>query len=126
MDQSSGGDEKSRKMRGQNLVPFLAHLEKVRPEIEAGWPIKAVYQRYEATLDMSYIQFTRYVNRYIKQNATAPKAKAPVMEQAAPPSKSVQPSSVTQTPAESPSTHVKPGFKQFVPGPKDPDPKELW
>ncbi len=126
MDQSSGGDEKSRKMRGQNLVPFLAHLEKVRPEIEAGWPIKAVYQRYEATLDMSYIQFTRYVNRYIKQNATAPKAKAPTLEQVTPPSKGTPPISVTPTQTESPSSSGKPGFKQFVPGPKDPDPKELW
>lgn len=121
MDPSSGRDEKNRKMRGQNLVPFLAHLEKVRPEIEAGWPIKAVYQRYEATLDMSYIQFTRYVNRYIKQNATAPKAKTPVMEQVAP----VQPS-ITPTPAVYPPISAKPGFKQFVPGPKDPDPKDLW
>jgi len=126
MDQSSGGDAKNRKMRGQNLVPFLAHLEKVRPEIEAGWPIKAVYQRYEATLDMSYIQFTRYVNRYIKQNASIPKAKAPVVKQVAPPSEPVQSPPVTSASTESPSKSVKPGFKQFVPGPKDPDPKELW
>ena len=110
---------KASKIRGQNLVPFLAHLEKIRAEHEAGWPVKAIYNRYASELDMSYIQFTRYVNRYIRKTQK-PLPEAPVKSNAS------KPPIVPEENTLQASPQKESGFKQFVPGPKNPDPSELW
>jgi hypothetical protein len=121
MDKTTEVGRSSRKIKGQNLVPFLAYLEKIRPEIEAGWPIKGVYNRYADALDMSYNQFVRYVNRYIKEKPAASSGVS------APKSKTERPPHPASTIHKAP-TPDKPtsGFKQFIPGPIDPDPKDLW
>lgn len=120
MDKTTQEPGEARKLRGQNRVAFLAHLPKIRPEIiEEGWPLKGVYNRYAETLDMSYNQFVRYVNRYIlqkdapNQGMSVPQT---IVKEKAPPEPPVQKA------PEKPTS----GFKQFVPGPTDPDPKELW
>lgn len=123
MDKTTQEPGEARKLRGQNRVAFLAHLPKIRPEIEAGWPLKGVYNRYADTLDMSYNQFVRYVNRYVLQKdgslqgMTVPQAT--VKESAPPPEPPVQ---------KAPAKSEKPtsGFKQFIPGPTDPNPDDLW
>jgi Family of unknown function (DUF5338) len=114
MSKNDTVDGKAAKIRGQNLVPFLAHLEKIRTEHAAGWPVKAIYNRYAETLDMSYIQFNRYVNRYIRD----------VKPSESKPQRSSEGTAPQPVPTDAPRKEG--GFKQFVPGPKDPDPKELW
>ncbi len=63
----------SKKHRGAGRVPFLAHLQSIRSMVEAGWPLSAVYEKHQDVLEISYIQFTRYVGRYIPKtsNTTA-------------------------------------------------------
>lgn len=56
---------RTKKYRGSGRVPFLANLETFKQEINQGWPIRAVYDRYAEKLDISYAQFSRYVKKYI-------------------------------------------------------------
>lgn len=46
-------------MKGVGRVAFIAHLAEITAELDAGWPIKAVYKNRKDRLGMSYTQFTR-------------------------------------------------------------------
>ncbi len=48
-----------RHMKGVGRVAFVAHLAEITAELDAGWPIKAVYENRKERLGMSYAQFTR-------------------------------------------------------------------
>jgi hypothetical protein len=62
----SGGVRAEAPVKGAGRVSFLAHKDHVRAEVEAGWPLKTIWQRLETSLDgMSYSQFCRYANRYL-------------------------------------------------------------
>lgn len=126
MDKIPETEKKAQKMRGENLVPFLAHLEKVRAEVEQGWPIKSIYNRYAETLDMSYPQFSRYVKRYIGnrsvQAATVPSSPEKQITPPLPASTPAQKKQETDKISKQPSS----AFKGFIPGPKEPDPADLW
>ncbi|MBV8094549.1 MAG: hypothetical protein JO110_15255 [Acetobacteraceae bacterium] len=53
-------------MKGVARVAFLAHRDEIQVELDAGWPIKAVYERRAEKLGMSYQQFHRYVTAIIR------------------------------------------------------------
>ena len=53
-------------------VVFLAHLDEIKAEIDAGWPIKAAFLKRADRLAMSYAQFARYVDAIIKGNTRGP------------------------------------------------------
>jgi hypothetical protein len=114
---SDNSPEKTSKIRGENLVPFLAHLSEIQAECLAGWPIKSIYNRRAQVLDMSYTQFTRYVNQYIPEKPQKRKTASAVKAE-----KDPFPT-IEKLPAEE---KKEAGFKQFIPGPKDPNPKDLW
>lgn len=48
-------------------IRFYAALDKIQKDIDAGFPITAVHDRHD--LGMSYSQFTRYVQRFVKPDA---------------------------------------------------------
>ena len=52
---------------GAGRVAFLAHLETIRKEVEAGWTMQAVYDTHGPKLGITYSQFTRYVARFVKE-----------------------------------------------------------
>jgi hypothetical protein len=54
-------------MKGVGRVAFIAHLETITTQLDAGWPIKAVYERHATALNMSYAQFARYVDQIIRR-----------------------------------------------------------
>lgn len=58
------------RMKGVGRVAFIAHLETITTELDAGWPIKAVYERHAAELSMSYAQFARYVDQIVRRGRT--------------------------------------------------------
>lgn len=62
----------SKRMKGMGRVVFLAHLDEIKAEIDAGWPIKAAFQKRADRLAMSYAQFARYVDTLIKGNPRGP------------------------------------------------------
>src|SRR5215831_2027053 len=55
-----------RRMKGVGRVAFIAHLAEITAELDAGWPIKAVYENRKERLGMSYAQFTRYVDQIVR------------------------------------------------------------
>lgn len=58
-------------------VVFLAHLDEIKAEIDAGWPIKAAFLKRADRLAMSYAQFARYVDTIIRGNAHGPLGLSP-------------------------------------------------
>lgn len=71
--------EAPKRMKGVGRVAFLAHRIEIAAELEAGWPIKAIYQRRADKLGMSYQQFARYVDAFMraeKRSATPETAAA--------------------------------------------------
>ncbi len=56
-------------MKGIGRVTFIAHLAEITAEIDAGWPLKAVYENRRGSLGISYVQFSRYVDRIIGRSA---------------------------------------------------------
>jgi hypothetical protein len=69
-----------RRMKGVGRVAFIAHLAEITEELDAGWPIKAVYENLEERLGMSYAQFTRYVDQIVRRGrrTQVPPCPAPV------------------------------------------------
>jgi hypothetical protein len=56
-----------KRMKGVGRVAFMARLDDITADLEAGWPIKAVYQKCSDKIGMSYAQFARYVDRIVRQ-----------------------------------------------------------
>lgn len=52
---------------GLGRVAFKAHLETIRKEVEAAYPLTTIYSRHKDKLGITYSQFRRHVNRYILQ-----------------------------------------------------------
>src|SRR5690349_4855046 len=77
-----------KKHRGSGRVPFLANLEAIKNEVDQGWPLSATYEKFKEKLDISYIQFTRYVRKYIQASTITRKKQG------------------TETPAESANTEI--------------------
>ncbi len=67
MDQTpgKGNDIPVKRYKGEGRVSFLANLDSIRNEVEAGWPLQAVYDRHKDRLNIQYMQFHRYVRKYI-------------------------------------------------------------
>jgi Family of unknown function (DUF5338) len=66
-----------KRMRGIGRVTFLAHLAEITAELDAGWPLKVVYENRSGRLGISYTQFTRYVDRIVRRGArTAAQARS--------------------------------------------------
>ena len=61
-----GESPPEKRMKGVARVAFLAHRTEIQVELDAGWPIKAVYDRRAEKLGMSYQQFHRYVTAIIR------------------------------------------------------------
>lgn len=50
------------------ITAFLAHRETIAAELAKGWPMSVVHKRYAQHLnDVSYVQFTRYVRRFVRR-----------------------------------------------------------
>jgi hypothetical protein len=58
-------------VKGIGRVAFIANLDEITAELDAGWPIKAVYDKRADRLGLSYVQFTRYVDQIVRRNRRA-------------------------------------------------------
>jgi hypothetical protein len=125
MDQTK--DEKKAENRlawGRGRMAFIAQQDRIARMIAEGWPQTMIYKELEPHLNgLSYSQFSVHIRKNIlktqKVGASQPEPRAAAT--AVP---------VPDTPLKSSALESasikKAGFKSFVPGPKDPDPKELW
>ena len=74
-----------RPMKGIGRVTFMAHLAVITAELDAGRPLKAVYENRQGRLGISYRQFARYVDRFIRRGArdqphSPPPAATPLLQ----------------------------------------------
>lgn len=60
-------DRPKKVYRGAGRVAFLARLDDFRKLIDAGHPLRAIYDDYAEQLGIGYPQFTKYVGRYVRK-----------------------------------------------------------
>ncbi len=67
---------------GLGRVAFKAHLAEIKQEIEAGYTMLLVYEKRKDSLGISYSQFARHVQRYIRNESPAKRSIEPIEESA--------------------------------------------
>jgi hypothetical protein len=67
-----------KRMKGVGRVAFMAQLADITADLEAGWPVKAVYQKCAGKLGISYAQFARYVDQIIRRHTARGTIRQPV------------------------------------------------
>lgn len=60
-----------KRIKGIGRVAFLAQRADIAADIEAGWPLTAIYDRRAGKLGISYAQFARYVDQLIRRSNPA-------------------------------------------------------
>jgi hypothetical protein len=68
----------SKQSYGLGRVAFKAHLADIQREMDAGYTMALIYEKRKASLGISYSQFARHVQRYIRD--VMPK-RSPAVEQ---------------------------------------------
>ena len=56
---------------GDGRASFVAHIQKIRMLIEAGYTARTVYEQHADELKISYRQFLRYIHQYIKDDSSS-------------------------------------------------------
>jgi hypothetical protein len=72
-----------RAIKGIGRLSFIADLAEITAELDAGRSLKAVYERRRSRIGISYSQFARYADRFIRRSARDQTASPP--STAAPP-----------------------------------------
>ena len=84
MAKSTGNPDDMATFKGAGRVEFLAKKTDIGAMIEAGYPVKEIWNRLHGTgaVRVSYRQFLHYVNTLIlkKPSAKTPKKKTPVTD----------------------------------------------
>ena len=65
--------KKEEKWKGAGRIAFLAHIGEIDALLTRGWPLRAVYRKYEANLQVGYVQFTRYVAEFARRGDLKPR-----------------------------------------------------
>ena|SRR6478735_8544913 len=63
-------EEEKAEFRGAGRVAFLARKDEIKEMIDAGHPTSNVYRKHGEKLNISYGQFARYVNKFIRSKPT--------------------------------------------------------
>ena len=50
---------------GDGRASFVAHMQKIRELVEAGYTARTIHEQHGAAMRISYRQFMRYFNEYI-------------------------------------------------------------
>lgn len=107
---------------GRGRMAFVAQQERIAKMLAEGWPQTLIYKELEPHLNgLSYSQFSVHIRKNILKNQkTAASRPEPGTVISTAPSEPVKPAISEAEPVP------KRSFKSFIPGPKDPDPKDLW
>lgn len=88
-------DEPKRKTRGGGRVAFLARLDDFRRLLDAGHPLRAIYDQHADHLGIGYPQFTKYISRYTNRKDSGDGHQSKGGGQIAPPIPSPAPAGAT-------------------------------
>ncbi len=124
-------EERNRSERvawGTGRVVVRANLRVIQGLLEEGWPLTTVYQRVKNSLaGVSYRQFSEHVRRHLRSTSKQP------MKKHAPPQSNVlaQTTSIVESSAQRGTANgekPKPSGQSaiFRPGPRIPDPKDIY
>ncbi|MGI0086078.1 MAG: hypothetical protein ACREBQ_13445 [Nitrososphaerales archaeon] len=114
---------------GVARVAFLANLPTIQEQLNAGWPMSATYQRAKSSLGgMSYRAFTKLVGKYFGPTLRQPIRKYEAAKQII---SSAATASVVASQAQRGSVNDEkprdPGRPaRFRPGPRIPNPKDIY
>lgn len=115
-----GEQQPEKRRKGEHRALFLTRIDVIRTELQQGWPVKSVYERHKAELQMSYPQFWRYVSSLILKETTKVSGTAPPNEAVAP---------AAGPPAVPPSKPTDPDggpvIRQFEYNPRAKNPEDL-
>jgi hypothetical protein len=85
-------------MKGVGRITFIAHLAEITAELDAGWPLKAVYENRKGRLGISYAQFARHVDRIVRHGPQAQADRSPHPSMPAPAARAApQPTAIMTT-----------------------------
>lgn len=60
-------DKPKKVYRGAGRAAFLTHIDAFRELLDAGHPLRAIYDDYAERLGIGYPQFTKYVGKFIRK-----------------------------------------------------------
>jgi hypothetical protein len=60
-------DNTNKRYRGSGRIGFFAHRDDFQRLIDAGHPLRAIYDEYRDALGVGYSQFAKYVRRYLQK-----------------------------------------------------------
>lgn len=121
MDQAS--DHKTERAAwGEGRIAYAAHAQRIEQFITQGWPLKKIYRELESHLNgLSYQQFTYHVRRQNHKSSSSPSQRgiaSPIEDQ-----DRLTPGEEDEQ-IQTPKRVGKPA--RFQPGPRIPDPSQLY
>ena len=113
--------------RRDGRVRFFRHMDEIRQKMDEGYSLKAIYDGLAESLGFQYLQFARYVARYLKDSTSHVEHKKP----AAPRAQEKQPVRIQRQENKAPGKESNPEPKQpgtvpFVHDPKTIDPDDMY
>jgi|GEM_PF-2998977 len=110
---------------GEGRIAYAAHASHIQQLIAQKWPLIKIYRELESQLlGLSYQQFTYHVRRQTPKTAPAPRAQDDNGSVSAP-EQSQTLETIERNQDEQNKTPNRTG-KRFVPGPRVPDPSQLY
>jgi hypothetical protein len=64
-------DNPKKRYRGSGRIGFFAHRDTFQRLIDAGYPLRTIYDDYAERLGVGYSQFAKYVRRYLQKPSYA-------------------------------------------------------
>ncbi|WP_211830978.1 TraK family protein [Kistimonas asteriae] len=110
LEQAARKGQSDKPSKGDGKVAFLALMDEISEAMDKGWNARQIWMQLssEGAIHIQYVQFARYIERYIKQKDTqkpvetstvveSPKKEEPVPEKSEPKKATAETGSFTYT-----------------------------
>lgn len=105
---------------GDGRIAYAAHASRIQQLMTQGWPLKKIYRELQDQLTgLSYQQFTYHVRKQTPKTATPPILAADTRDIS-------QPETIERGMDEQKQESSRTTGKRFTPGPRIPDPSQLY
>ena len=123
MDQTEINQQTSRAAWGDGRIVFAAHARRIQEYMDSGWPLKKIYRELENQMTgLSYQQFAYHVRKQNKSKNPSASERGMNSIIEAPLQPEIRGQADEQN--QEPNRNGKPS--RFVPGPRIPDPSQLY
>ncbi len=105
---------------GDGRIAYAAHANRIQQLMTQGWPLKKIYRELEDQLTgLSYQQFTYHVRKQTPKTAASPIPAVDTRDIS-------QPETIERGTDEQKQEPSRATGKRFIPGPRIPDPSQLY